>query len=105
MGVGDVALFPAAVLAFTVILLLTTPISNTISRTQEYEADMYGLNAARQPDGSAQLDLKLGQYRKLEPGPVEEFIFFDHPSGYVRIRAAMLWKSENARTLKYAAGY
>ena len=104
-GVADVALFPAAVLAFTVIGLLVTPVTNTIVRTQEYEADMYGLNAARQPDGSAQIDLKLGQYRKLEPGPVEEILFFDHPSGYVRIHAAMAWKSENARTLKDAAGY
>lgn len=104
-GVADVALLPAAVLAFTVIGLLTTPLTNTIVRTQEYEADMYGLNAARQPDGSAQIDLKLGQYRKLEPGPVEEFLFFDHPSGYVRILAAMRWKSENARTMKDCAGY
>ena len=104
-GVVDVALFPAAVLAVTIIGLLTTPIQNTIVRTQEYEADLYGLNAARQPDGSAQLDLKLGQYRKMEPGSVEEFLFFDHPSGYVRIRAAMQWKSQNARTLTYAAGY
>ena len=104
-GVADVALLPAAVLALTVIGLLATPITNTMTRTQEYEADMYGLNAARQPDGSAQLDLKLAQYRKMEPGPVEEALFFDHPSGYVRIRATMLWKSENARTLKSAAGY
>ena len=101
-GVADMAIFPALVMAFTVISLLLTPVQNTIIRTQEYEADLYGLNAAREPDGSAQTDLKLGQYRKLEPGPVEEFLFFDHPSGYVRIRAAMQWKSENART---TAGY
>jgi hypothetical protein len=25
----------------------------TVERTMEYEADMYGLNAARQPDGEA----------------------------------------------------
>jgi len=97
-GLADPAMFPAVVLAFTVLGLLTTPITNTMSRTQEYEADMYGLNAARQPDGSTQLDLKLGQYRKLEPGPVEEFLFYDHPSGYVRIHAAMQWKSENQHT-------
>jgi STE24 endopeptidase len=104
-GIADVAMFPAVVLAFTVLGLLTTPVTNTITRTQEYEADMYGLNAARQPDGSAQVDLKLGQYRKLEPGPVEEFIFFDHPSGYVRIHAAMQWKSENARVISKSAEY
>src|SRR5450432_1607408 len=28
-------------------------IINTFTRTQEFEADMYGLNAARQPDGEA----------------------------------------------------
>jgi len=34
-------------------------------------------------------------YRKLNPGPVEEFIFFDHPSGRARIRMAMDWKAAN----------
>jgi STE24 endopeptidase len=37
--------------------------------------------------------LKLGKYRKLEPSPLEEFIFFDHPSGRSRIRMAMDWKA------------
>ncbi len=104
-GIDDVALLPAVVLAFTVLGLLLTPVNNTLTRTQEYEADMYGLNASRQPDGFAQAMLKLGQYRKLEPGPVEEFIFYDHPSGRTRIRAAMRWKSENAVTVKECEGY
>jgi len=42
---------------------------------QEYEADIFGLNAARQPDGEALVDLKLGDYRKLDPSPIEETIF------------------------------
>jgi STE24 endopeptidase len=41
----------------------------------------------------AVLDLMLGEYRKLDPG-LEEFIFFDHPSGRTRITAAMRWKAE-----------
>jgi STE24 endopeptidase len=97
-GIADPAMFPAVVVAFTVMMLFLTPVLNTIVRTEEYEADMYGLNAAREPDGRAQVALKLGQYRKLEPGPIEEFLFFDHPSGYARIHAAMLWKSENPHT-------
>jgi STE24 endopeptidase len=104
-GIDDVALFPAVVLAYTVLALLLTPINNTLTRTQEYEADMYGLNASREPDGFAQAMLKLGQYRKLEPSAVEEYIFFDHPSGRTRIHAAMRWKSENAGTVKNCAGY
>ena len=58
---------------------------------------MYGLNASRQPDGFAQAAIHLGEYRKMHPGPVEEYIFFDHPSGYNRIYAAMRWKKENLK--------
>jgi Zn-dependent protease with chaperone function len=73
------------------------PILNTHTRTSEYEADMYGLNASRQPDGFAQAAIHLGEYRKMNPGPLEEWVFFDHPSGRNRIYAAMRWKAENLR--------
>jgi STE24 endopeptidase len=43
----------------------------------------------------ASVALKLGAYRKLDPAPLEEFIFFDHPSGRNRIRMAMDWKAAN----------
>ena len=32
---------------------------------------------------------------KMSPGPLEEWIFFDHPSGRTRIHDAMTWKAEN----------
>jgi STE24 endopeptidase len=94
-GITDVAMLPLAVLLISAISLALSPIENTFTRTQEFEADMYGLNAARQPDGEAEADLLLGEYRKLDPGPIEEWIFFDHPSGRTRIFAAMRWKAEN----------
>jgi STE24 endopeptidase len=94
-SIFDPGLFPAISLIFTVIFLLLTPVTKTMTRVQEHEADMFGLNASRQPDGFAQAMLKLGQYRKLSPGPVEEMIFFDHPSGHTRILDAMRWKSQN----------
>ena len=100
-SIYDPALLPAVILIVTVISLLLTPVSNTLTRAMEREADIFGLNAARQPDGSAQVDLKLGQYRKLDPGPVEEFIFFDHPSGHTRILDAMDWKSQNQGATVY----
>ena len=100
-SIYDPALLPGVFLIVTVIGLLLTPLSNTMTRTQEREADLFGLNAARQPDGGAQVDLKLGQYRKLDPGPWEEFIFYDHPSGHTRIKDAMDWKSENAGVAGY----
>ena len=97
-GIGDVAVLPLAALVFALFFFLTTPVNNTITRTMEFEADMYGLNAARQPDGEANVDMMLGEYRKLDPGPLEEFIFFDHPSGRTRITAAMQWKAEHPET-------
>ena len=97
-GIDDVAGLPLAALLFTSYLFLLTPVLNTMVRVQEYEADLYGLNASAQPDGFAQVSLKLGEYRKLEPGPVEEFVLFDHPSGRTRIHAAMRWKAEHPET-------
>lgn len=97
-GVGDVAVLPLGAILFSGYLFLMTPVNNTITRSMEYEADMYGLNSARQPDGEANVDLLLGEYRKMDPGPVEEFIFFDHPSGRTRITAAMRWKAEHPET-------
>ena len=94
-GVGDLAVVPLFVLLFSTYLFVLTPFTNTFIRTQETEADLFGLNSARQPDGAALVALKLGEYRKLQPGPIEEWIFFDHPSGATRIRAAMQWKAEN----------
>ena len=96
-GVGDTAVLPLMVLLVSIFGFVTTPLDNTFTRTQEYEADMYGLNASRQPDGEAQADIHLGEYRKMNPGPIEEFIFFDHPSGRNRIYAAMRWKAENLK--------
>jgi STE24 endopeptidase len=92
---GDVAVLPLALLIFSIIFFVLTPVTNTLTRTDEYEADIFGLNTARQPDGFAEAAILLGEYRKMEPGPVEEFIFYDHPSGYTRIHAAMRWKAEN----------
>jgi STE24 endopeptidase len=96
-GIGDVAGLPLLVLLLSVFFLVLTPVTNTMIRTQEVEADIFGLNVARQPDGEAEVALKLGEYRKLKPGPLEEFVFFDHPSGYDRILMAMRWKAENLR--------
>lgn len=62
------------------------------------EADVFGLNAAREPDGFASVAMKLSEYRKISPGYWEEIIFFDHPSGRTRVHTAMKWKAENLDT-------
>jgi STE24 endopeptidase len=93
----DVAIFPLVVVLFSAYMFVLTPALNTFIRVQESEADIFGLNAARQPDGFSEAALKLADYRKMAPGPVEEFLFYDHPSGRTRIRMAMTWKAENLK--------
>jgi len=100
-GTGDTAVLPLVILLVSIFGFAATPILNTHIRTTEGEADMYGLNASRQPDGFAQAAIHLGEYRKMNPGPVEEFIFFDHPSGRNRIYAAMRWKAENLPLMRW----
>jgi STE24 endopeptidase len=98
--ITDVAGLPVLIAAFAVFSLLATPLNNNLTRVHEIEADLFGLNASREPDGFALAALKLGEYRKLEPGALEEFIFFTHPSGRNRIAMAMRWKAEQQNSAK-----
>ena len=92
-GISDPAGMPLLTLIFVTFAFLMTPVLNSITRTTEREADQFGINTSREPDGEASVALKLGAYRKLDPTPLEEFIFFDHPSGRARIQMAMDWKA------------
>ena len=94
-GIADPAGLPLLSLIFSTLLFLATPLLNTVVRVTEREADAFGINTSREPDGMAKVALKLGSYRKLNPTPLEEFIFYDHPSGRARIRMAMDWKAAN----------
>lgn len=101
-GIGDTAVLPLVILLASIFFFVLTPVLNGYIRVQEYEADMYGLNASRQPDGAAQAAIHLGEYRKMSPGKWEERIFYDHPSGRNRIYAAMRWKAENLQSVSSA---
>jgi STE24 endopeptidase len=92
-GIADPAGSPLLMLIFITFAFLMTPVLNSITRITEREADQFGINTSREPDGAAKVALKLGAYRKLDPSPLEEFIFFDHPSGRARIQMAMDWKA------------
>ena len=94
-GIADPAGLPLLVLILSTLAFIARPFINTVVRVTEREADAFGINTSREPDGMAKVALKLGAYRKLDPTPLEEFIFFDHPSGRARIRMAMDWKAAN----------
>ena len=92
---ADPAALPLAGIVLSVFMFVMTPVLNSIVRQAEAEADAFGLNAAREPNGFAMSAMRLSTYRKLRPGPWEEVIFYDHPSGYTRVHNSMLWLAEN----------
>ncbi|MEJ1968494.1 MAG: M48 family metallopeptidase [Rhizomicrobium sp.] len=102
--VADPAGLPVLMALFVAFNLVFTPVNNTITRTLEIQADMFGINAARKPDAFATVVLKLSNYRKLDPSPLEEFVFYDHPSGHTRIWEMMRWKAEHLNDPDIKAG-
>lgn len=94
-SISAISSLPLFVLFFSFYMFIATPFTNTIIRTTESEADIFGLNAAGEPDGFASISMKLSEYRKINPGPLEEIILFDHPSGKTRVLMAMKWKAEH----------
>ena len=92
---ADPAGLPLAFAIFSVVMLLLTPVTNSIIRAAENQADAFGLDAAREPHGFASVAMRLATYRKLEPGRLEEIIFYDHPSGRARVERAMRWLAEH----------
>jgi STE24 endopeptidase len=94
-GVEDPASLPVLGILLSLFGLLATPLTHTLIRVNESQADAFGLDVAKEPDAFASIAMKLSEYRKIEPGPVEEALFFDHPSGATRVRMAMQWKKDH----------
>lgn len=97
-GVTEVRDPASAPVLFGILALLSLPgglIFNSIIRIHESEADAFGLAAAKEPDGFAMTAMQLSEYRKIEPGALEEILFYDHPSGRTRVQMAMDWKAAN----------
>jgi STE24 endopeptidase len=92
---ADPAGLPLAFAIFAVVMCLLTPVTNSMVRAAENQADEHGLDAAREPHGFASVAMRLSAYRKLEPGSLEELVFYDHPSGRARVERAMRWLAEH----------
>lgn len=91
--VGNPVGLPVIIFMFSVFSLLALPIRNTVSRIDEAEADHYSLVHVNLPDALATSLVKTANYRNPRPNPIEEFIFYSHPSVERRVRAAMEWKA------------
>lgn len=96
-SIADPAGVPVLTAVLAVLSLLATPLTNTLIRTAEADADNFSLQRVNEPDGLAKALVKTIEYRAATPGAVEEFIFYDHPSVGWRVRNAMEWKAAHQK--------
>ena len=94
----DPASLPVLLFMVSVFATLATPLMNTVSRIDELDADRYSLDTVRLPDALATALVKSAEYRYPRPRPVEEFLFYSHPSVERRVLEAMRWKAAAAST-------
>ena len=93
---ADPAGIPVVVFMISVTSLLVQPVVNALSRMDESEADRDSLEHVNLPDALATALVKTAEYRYPRPNPVQEFVFYTHPSVERRVHAAMEWKARHA---------
>ena len=92
-GIADPAGLPILMIIASTLILLSTPVLNSMSRWEEADADNFSLRHFNEPDGLAKALVKTIEYRASSPGKLEEILFYDHPSVGWRVRNAMNWKA------------
>lgn len=95
--VADPAGLPVLAVIMAVLGLIGGPITNTLVREVESDADRYSLVNFNEPDGLAKALVKTIEYRAATPSKLEEVLFYDHPAVGVRIRRAMDWKATHPK--------
>lgn len=75
--------------------LLVTPVTNSLTRIGENEADQYSLETVNEPEALASALVKTAEYRYPRPSPVQEVLFYTHPSVEKRVLRAMEWKANH----------
>jgi STE24 endopeptidase len=93
INIADPAGLPVLMAIFATLALIVTPITNTVTRMMEADADAFSLRVANEPDGLSKALVKTIEYRASSPSDLEEFLFYDHPSVEHRVRKAMEWKA------------
>ena len=86
---------PVFVFVVSALFVLAQPVTNTMIRMHESAADAYSLQTAGLPDALSGALIKTAEYRYPLAGPVEEALFYTHPTVENRIRRAMEWKVRN----------
>ena len=97
LALADPAGLPVLSALIATLALLATPLFMTMTRAEESDADAFSMRYAHEPDGLSKALVKTIAYRASSPGPVEEFLFYDHPSVERRVRRAMEWKAAHPK--------
>lgn len=94
-GLADVAGLPVLALILGVYGLVTGPLGNIASRVIERQADLYALATTRDPDHfiSAFHRLANQNLSQVDPHPLVEALFYDHPAIGKRIQFAEQWRA------------
>jgi STE24 endopeptidase len=92
-GLAQPTGLPVLIFLVSLFGLLGQPMLNTLSRTAEMESDRYSLESVNLPDALASALVKTAEYRNPRPHPLQEVLFYTHPSVERRVRAAMDWKA------------
>lgn len=96
-GLVDPAGLPILAVILGVLGLLGQPVTNSLIRIAESDADHYSLVHFNEPDGLSKALVKTIEYRAATPGRLEEVLFYDHPAVGNRIRRAMDWKAAHPK--------
>ncbi len=91
----DVAAIPLVGIALGLFGLIIMPIGNGISRAIESQADEYALQTTHKAEAfiSAMTRLANQNLSELDPGPVIEFLLYDHPAMSKRLQHAERFKA------------
>jgi STE24 endopeptidase len=85
---------PVFAVVGSVLSLLVTPLTNTLTRVGETEADQYSLETVNEPEALATALIKTAEYRYPRPSALQEALFYTHPSVEKRALRAMEWKAK-----------
>lgn len=93
--IGDPRGLPVLIFVLSFLGIFAVPINNSLIRIGESEADAYSLQMVNLPDALSGALVKTAEYRYPRPAPLQELLFYSHPSVERRVRTAMEWKASH----------
>ena len=88
---------PALIAIATLWLVIGVCADHALIRWVNVRADQYSLDHAGEPDGLAMALLHEWRGEDPDPSPLQEALFYDHPSLQSRLVHAMSWKAAHTR--------